>query len=675
QPATNNRRTDRRSVTVTEDATLKLTVSAAAPLGKTLAYQWKKGATNLTDGPDGPVQVIAGATNATLSIAHADLTAAGTYTCEVSLPGLTPLTSGTFTVTVTPETVLPPAPKITAPASGASFTLTTGGTVTVSGTATDNHAVGRVRIALNGGAPVDAALTSPGSLSTGFSLAVTPVPGTNTVTVQTLDANGNASPVATRLFASIVVRSISVLVSPVASGTVSLPVGAGAFQVGFRYTIKATPGTGQVFDGWTVNDATGTGITAAMQELPSLTFTHQEGLVLTANFIANPFTAAIIGKFNGLVQPSTSVPSGGTTASNETVGMLSNVVVQSNGSFTGALKIDGLSLTVAGIFDNTGVARFDPARAKSVTLARPYKAGLEVALSLDMTGTTSKLTGTVVQRLRGAVVAQSDIDADCAHYSSTSKAPAALGGTTSRTWTMVFKHQAPPSGWTTADVPQGDGYATGTVKADGTLSFTGKLADHSVITASAALSKTNAWPLYAALYGNKGSFSTQVTHTATTANDGELQGSQVQWFRPYQTVQWYPWGWPDGIGADLIGASYQIPTQVLWSGLNATNPVYGNVAVTFKAGLLGANVNKTANFFAATAAKVPTTDTTWSFTLMPSTGVMTGTFPHSNATKPSWQGVLIQRGVNMGGYGYFMTTTPRVIDGTGESGRVEMKAK
>ena len=52
------------------------------------------------------------------------------------------------------------------------------------------------------------------------------------------------------------------------------------------------------FDGWLVNNTAGTGITAAKQEFPALTFTFTEGLVLTAKFIPNPFTAALVGSLS-----------------------------------------------------------------------------------------------------------------------------------------------------------------------------------------------------------------------------------------------------------------------------------------------------------------------------------------------------------------------------------------
>jgi hypothetical protein len=185
-----------------------------------------------------------------------------------------------------------------------------------------------------------------------------------------------------------------------------------------------------------------------------------------------------------------------------------------------------------------------------------------------------------------------------------------------------------------------------------------------VITLSAPLSKTNAWPLFAQLYALKYCIAGMVTVAALPA-DPEMRGDGVVWFRPYQNVQWYPWGWEDGIKVYVYGSSYALP------GLLPVDAVNGNATLNLTDGLLSGTVTKKLNISpAGVASRVPTTDASYTFTLVPSTGAISGTFTHSNATKPMWQGVLVQNGGNMGGHGYFMTVSPKVVDGTGESGGV-----
>lgn len=566
-----------------------------------------------------------------------------------------------------------PAVVISTPASGAG--VAESAVVNVTGTASDNKGVQKVQIAFNGGSYVDAITTigATGVTAT-FTAPIAPVPGLNTVTAKSIDTRNNESLVVTRTFYYHVLRPLTIVID--GTGTVPLPIAAATYKVNFPYTIVAKPGTGQVFDGWTVNDTTGTNITAAMMELPTLTFTHREGLTLTAHFKPNPFTPSIIGTFTGLVLPSTVTPApNGSNASNETVGWISANVL-STGAFTGTVKIDGLTLPMNGIFDNAGDARFGTTRSKTLSLARTTKPALEVALKLDMTGATSKLTGMVTQRYRTTVTAVSDIDADRAAYLLTKNAPSSLAGTSSKPYTLVFKHRTSQPGLLAVDYPQGDGYATGTIKTDGTVSISGKLADHTAITASAPLSKVNRWPIFAQLYVLKGSFSAWI-NVDESATDTDMTGSSVHWFRPYQATQWYPWGWGEGIEVDIIGAHYAPSPASVFSVPLPVDALNGNATLTFSDGGLSLSVMKAVNISSTNVAtKAPATDASFTFTLTPSTGLISGTyFTHTDTTKPAWQGVLFQKGTNKAGYGYFMTVAPRVVDGTGESGAVKLLAR
>ena len=421
----------------------------------------------------------------------------------------------------------------------------------------------------------------------------------------------------------------------------------------------------------------GTGITPASAELPSLTFTHQMGLVLTANFIANPFTPAIIGKFNGLILPDTQLPApNGTATSNDTVGFLT-ATVTSTGSFSGQVKMAAQVFSISGVFDNTGLARFGTTRTTSLTLVPtsglPW---LEVVLHLDLTGTTSKITGTVTRKERSVITAVSNIDADRAFYSTTNKVSSALAGTTSKSYTLVFKHRSSQSGLTATEYPQGDGYATGTVKTDGTVSFTGMLADNTAVTLSAPLSKNDQWPLFTQLYSLKGAVVGMVKVQSASTTDMDSSAGLL-WLRPYQSVQWYPFGWPDSIGLDLIGSIYNGPPASVYPGLAAVDAMNGNAKLTFYAGKLTASQIKFVNLSPTNAlTRAPTNDTTFTATIVPASGLLKGTFNHTDTTKPAWQGVLFPKaGANQGGYGYFMTASPEVIDGTGESGAVHFESK
>jgi hypothetical protein len=275
------------------------------------------------------------------------------------------------------------------------------------------------------------------------------------------------------------------------------------------------------------------------------------------------------------------------------------------------------------------------------------------------------------------VIAQLSIDADRAFYSSSNKVASALAGTASKPYTLVFKHRTTEPGLTAVDYPQGDGYATGTVKTDGTVSFAGKLADNASITVSMPLSKDNHWPLFAQLYGLKGSISGMIKLDLTPSDTDMAATTALNWFSPYQTTQWYSFGWPAGIQVDAIGSQYAGPPASVFPGLNAVDAMNGNATLTFSNGQLTAPLLKNFNLSPTNVvSKAPTTDTSFTVTLAPSTGAISGTFNHTDGTKPAWQGVLFQKtGANKAGYGYFMTVAPKVLDFTGESGTVHFDHK
>ncbi|MDB6118840.1 MAG: hypothetical protein JWO08_2621, partial [Verrucomicrobiaceae bacterium] len=112
------------------------------------------------------------------------------------------------------------------------------------------------------------------------------------------------------------------------------------------------------------------------------------------------------------------------------------------------------------------------------------------------------------------------------------------------------------------------------------------------------------------------------------------------------------------------------------SGLPPVNGVLGNATLAFSDGKLTSTQTKSVNISAANAVtKVPVTNPSYVLTLAPTTGDISGTFTHTDGTKPAYKGKIIQKGANGGAYGYFLTASPKVIDGTGESGGVSLNHK
>ncbi len=610
-----------------------------------------------------PIAADAATTNArAFTVMLADLSAGASF-------GAT----ATATVVILPPTSasdkVKPTLTLTAPTAA---TIVDTVPVVLSGTVTDDIGVAKVQLSRNKGPFQDVQVANPGATNTSFSLNLTPLPGANELAVRALDFKGNVSAIVVRKF--IHLRTLTVAVSgPADSGSVNAGyVPTSTRETGKKYTITATPKPGFVFDGWTVNNMSGTGITTASAELPKLTFLMQPGLTLTANFITNPFTAALVGDFSGLVMPSATQPLGGTVATHATTGYLS-AKLTGKGSLTGSLKIDGLSLPFTAQCDNTGVARFGPTRASSLILPRAGKPGLTLALKADLTGATKQITGTLAVWFRGAKEAESNITADRHAYDGKS---ASVPAVYVKSYTARLKARSSQGiGFTAKDYPQGDGFLTFTVKASGLVSMVGKLADDTPVTFSASLSQANRWPIFQQLYKNKGCIAAQGTLDDTQTNT-DATAMNMLWFRPFQNVQWYPFGWDEGILMDMLACKYSTPPAAVLTGLADTNPTTGNTNLTFTQGLLANAVTKFVNLTPGNVLTLaPVTDKSFTFKPTFATGVISGTFTHSDGTKPVWQGVLLQKGTNKGGYGYFMSSKPKVTNYLGESGKVNWLAK
>ncbi len=293
--------------------------------------------------------------------------------------------------------------------------------------------------------------------------------------------------------------------------------------------------------------------------------------------------------YNGLAQAAT-----GTLPGNERAGLL-RLASGRRGAFTGSLTLAGVRFPLRGYFDAAGVARFGRSAAARLVLKRrtartqPALSDLLLALQLAPGADLSKLAGTLTDN--NAPFAA--LDADRAYYSSRRnpeppllKVPADLLGK----YTVIFPAKlAPNQGMASSQFPQGDGIGLLTVRRDGIAKLIGKLADGTPVVVTNALSKTNAWPLYLALYRGKGSISGRSTFRDTPMIS-DLDGLDLNWFRPAEPrARHYPDGWPGGIRIDLLGSKFVGPRKGIAAsilpGLNPTDAA-GNASLVLSDGNL-----------------------------------------------------------------------------------------
>ena len=593
------------------------------------------------------------------------------FTITLSNPTNSATLGAITTATVRIEKLDTTAPLITLLNPAANARITTGATVLVSGTVSDDKGIDHVELQLNGGAIINVTPTGNPSLTSGaFSRSVTPVPGLNTISVQSVDVAGNVSNVISRTFTFVVNSPLTVNIdgtSPPNSGTLTAPFpGTDANrEVGKTYTIAATPKTGFVFAGWS-----GTGIGGVSAEVPTLTFVHKAGLTITAKFVANPFTAAAVGEFAGLIKAL--VPANASVSTNGFI----DATVTTTGTFTGTIKIDGLSLPVTGVLTPAGDARFGATRAAALVIARTDKPNLVLAFNADLSPAgTHQITGTLGEQSRSVITPLSNFVADRAAYNASSLAPTTLQGL----HTIAFLSLGQTNGLTASDYPQGDGIGSVTVSSKGVATFSGTLADGSAFASAAPLAGTSATlhkvPLFSQPYGNKGALGSVVVFDSTLT-DAVLSSTDVLWFKPYVAGQYYPYGWSEGVTGQLVGSKYNPASASVIPGLSAVDPFHGNATLVFSEGNLAGSLSKNVNISAANVVtKVPAVNPSFDLRITPLSGDIAGTFVHTDGTKPAYSGKIIQKGPGAGTYGFFLTSLPKVVDGTGESGRVSLTHK
>ncbi len=532
--------------------------------------------------------------------------------------------------------------------------------------------------------------------------------GGNTLAVTAYDKSGNSTTL-TRSF-TYEKRQMLALSRMVPEGQAATPDKAGVLALKASPAKNATPLTkGSALQFSNVLPDTQVTVTASAKK--GHLFSHWEGLPegaqvagnvvtftmpaedvpgLTAHFIVNPFlpipgsedTPIFGGHGASVVLQGLLLPYEETTPSNATVGLLTATLAASNGNFSGKVLIDGKSTSCTGMLQGDGSVWF--------------KVGKGLSASLPLNGTTEGKTlvaSWYAHGLHAEVgvhgVALSEVLARPAIYNKTHPVPGALLNQTRNTkgyFTLTFpsKAQLPPYD-APATYPQGTGYATLTLTNAGTLKLTGVLADGTKITASGVLVTGDESPIFIPLTtpGAKasvkdGSFLGTLVFD-TNAEESDVGGTDWLWFRPQAVTaaakaQAYRAGWPEGITLDPVGTLYDATVSVQETlGLATTDAATGNARLDFEAGKLDpavavVNLNVTGN----KVTKIPANDKSFTLSAAAKTGLLKGTFPPnwtSPAKKlPAFQCVLLQKGGNKGGFGFFLSNSANDLNP--ESGEV-----
>jgi hypothetical protein len=400
-----------------------------------------------------------------------------------------------------------PGPVVAVEAPGANARVF-GKSVVVRGTAKDISGVNRVTVALNGGDPVEAALTPAGDGNTwGWMVTVWPEQGVNTARVLAYDGRGNASAETVRRFTFGYTR-------PELAGAYD-----GLLEPGLTPEERAAqPALAAVFNG-----TRGRGLLSA---------TVSAAGAVTGRLSAGGTEQAFKGVlkrdgtvlFNGVAEKWALKRTEGRVVT-ELGELVLRVREGEPTVLVGELKAPGGAVVLAGVEAEKQVysaAKVLPAgmrRVPETVFSRAYENGRYTALFEPVVDEGTDTNGGLA---RGAF-------------------------------------------------PQGVGSTRMTVSDSGLVRMVGRLADGAAVSYANRLSPTLGWPVYVPLYKGRGYVTGRVQFDAAAA-DSDAACEAMEWVRPAGLPAPYAAGWPEGIAVGFAASKYAAPARPTAAAPSPANP-------------------------------------------------------------------------------------------------------
>lgn len=241
-------------------------------------------------------------------------------------------------------------------------------------------------------------------------------------------------------------------------GTIKPQLDGELLTVGKTYTIAAVPASDEVFVRWS---------RGATSSIPNITFVMTSNLVLEVTFTNNPYLERK-GLYNGLFYEVAEVHS-------HSSGSISLTPTE-RGTYTGKLRIGAANYSLSGTLDL--------GQKGTNTIIRKGTNALTV--ELDFGSSSNQVVGRVTDGTWEA-----PLMADRNLFNAKTN-PCAFAGN----YTLILPGQD-----ASADGPEGDGFGTVKVDANGLASLTGTLADGTKFSSKTPISTLGQWPVYAALPG------------------------------------------------------------------------------------------------------------------------------------------------------------------------------
>jgi len=491
----------------------------------------------------------------------------------------------------------------------------------LSGTASDHVAVLNVAYwitNLNHGVRTTtsglAALTKGTGSVSNWSIPIQSVllPGTNILTVRSSNNAGLASTAASSAFFYQVASPFHLQITPpmgtgagAITGEASVkggpaPSNDAALYVGEGYKLTAKPAKSWLLATWMTNAGiAGTNTT--------LFFIMESNLVVTANFDSN-LLAGADARYDGIFYPSDS------QASATNSGLIGNLVLKSNGIYSGKLYLEGTAYSLAGAFSRSGYT--------TETIDRIGSAGGNVTLAMNI------LPQSQVRQIAGSVQGANWSASNLNLYAATTNLRPASN------YTLLL-----PRDTNVADAPPGDGYALITNMA-GMMRMGGALSDGTWFSALLEpVNEQDQFPVYASLT-NKGLLLGQLSLDASAV--AAVPAGGLIWFKPALPKALYSNEFTAIL--DVEGSPWTNSAAAL-AGLFVTN-----TQLTFSGGGLASNVECTLRWI--TSNTFGATPDFAGGSINRADGLMTLAFTNAGGQKVTAFGAVLQN-TNLGG-GFFL---------------------
>lgn len=372
------------------------------------------------------------------------------------------------------------------------------------------------------------------------------------------------------------------------------------------------------------------------------------------------------GTYDGLLAPPDRA--GGGMVSNDTVGYVT-VALNATGALSGQVRLGGFATSFKGVLDAQGMVVFSATKTRILAIEDKTDWDSYLgALSIRFDGSTCRAT--LLAEEGGGTLASSDL---------IKRVTAPASGLRGAKFNVAISASA-GEGTPVSEFPQGFGFGSASIATRvGVVAWVGSLADGTSYAATGYLcAQTQDAPaqsalFYQSLYRNGGALATQLDFDLSqgTHPNSDVLGSNGVWVRPaLKSSRSYKAGWEGGLDISTFGSRY-VPARtgvLTLPGLSAG--LTANAQVILEDGKLTSSRTLAGNFSGSDLFSNKSTDSSLSLSVQRPAGLFTGQFTHTDGSKTGMKGIILQKGANSGGFGYFLSNTPKSTSGFSESGSV-----